>query len=142
MANICLAGSLTPRPLSRSERGGGAGRDRSRKDGVFSNVSPEFRTPLTLMAGPIQEVLEEHTLPEGVRERLELAQRNTLRLQKLVNNLLDFSRIEAGRERGRLLSQYDLATLTQDLVSNFQSAFEKAGLTLEFQQCRLFLSYM
>ncbi len=98
----------------------------------FSNVSHEFRTPLTLMAGPIQEVLEEDNLPEGVRERLELAQRNTLRLQKLVNNLLDFSRIEAGRERGHF-EPIDLATLTQDLVSNFQSAFEKAGLTLEFR---------
>jgi signal transduction histidine kinase/CheY-like chemotaxis protein len=98
----------------------------------FSNVSHEFRTPLTLMAGPIQEVLEEDTLPEGVRKRLELAQRNTLRLQKLVNNLLDFSRIEAGRERGHF-EPVDLATLTQDSVSNFQSAFLKAGLKLEFQ---------
>ena len=98
----------------------------------FSNVSHEFRTPLTLMAGPIQELLEEDTLPEGARERLELAQRNTLRLQKLVNNLLDFSRIEAGREQGHF-EPVDLAALTQDLVSSFRSAFERAGLTLEFR---------
>ena len=98
----------------------------------FSNVSHEFRTPLTLIAGPIQELLEEDTLPEGARERLELAQRNTLRLQKLVNNLLDFSRIEAGRERGHF-EPVDLAALTQDLVSSFRSAFERAGLTLEFR---------
>ena len=98
----------------------------------FSNVSHEFRTPLTLMAGPIQELLEGDTLPEGVRERLELVQRNTLRLQKLVNNLLDFSRIEAGREQGHF-EPVDLAALTQDLVSSFRSAFERAGLTLEFR---------
>ena len=98
----------------------------------FSNVSHEFRTPLTLMAGPIQELLEEGTLPEGARERLELAQRNTLRLQKLVNNLLDFSRIEAGREQGHF-EPVDLAALTKDLVSSFRSAFERAGLTLEFR---------
>jgi signal transduction histidine kinase/CheY-like chemotaxis protein len=98
----------------------------------FSNVSHEFRTPLTLMAGPIQELLEDVTLPEGAHERLELAQRNTLRLQKLVNNLLDFSRIEAGRVEGRF-EPVDLAVLTQDLVSSFRSAFDRAGLTLEFR---------
>lgn len=98
----------------------------------FSNVSHEFRTPLTLMAGPIQELLEDETLPDGVRERLEMAQRNTLRLQKLVNNLLDFSRIEAGREQGHF-EPVDLAALTQDLVSSFRSAFERVGLTLEFR---------
>ncbi len=98
----------------------------------FSNVSHEFRTPLTLMAGPIQEVLESDALPAAARERLELAQRNTLRLQKLVNNLLDFSRIEAGRGQG-FFEPVDLAAFTQDLVSSFHSAFERAGLRLEFR---------
>jgi len=98
----------------------------------FGNVSHEFRTPLTLMAGPIQELLDDDALPEGVRERLELAQRNTLRLQKLVNNLLDFSRIEAGREQGHF-EPVDLAALTQDLVSSFRSAFERVGVKLTFR---------
>jgi len=98
----------------------------------FSNVSHEFRTPLTLMAGPIQEVLEDDALPAAARERLELAQRNMLRLQKLVNNLLDFSRIEAGRGQGNF-EPVALAAFTQELVSSFHSAFERAGLTLEFR---------
>jgi len=62
-------------------------------------VSHEFRTPLTLMLGPLEDELAERTapLPPARRERLDTAHRNTLRLLRLVNTLLDFSRIEAGR---------------------------------------------
>ncbi len=69
------------------------------KTAFFSNVSHEFRTPLTLMLGPIEDMLQDtpaHLLPVH-RHRLETAHRNSLRLLKLVNSLLDFSRIEAGR---------------------------------------------
>src|SRR5262249_45559611 len=66
------------------------------KTAFFSNVSHEFRTPLTLMLGPLEDVLESG-LAEGQRSRLEVAHRNSLRLLRLVNTLLDFSRIEAGR---------------------------------------------
>ena len=70
------------------------------KTAFFSNVSHEFRTPLTLMLGPIEDVLERSArrgCRAGHRGRLETAHRNSLRLLKLVNSLLDFSRIEAGR---------------------------------------------
>lgn len=100
------------------------------KTTFFSNVSHEFRTPLTLMLGPIEDVLADG---EGVavrhRERLEVAQRNALRMQKLVNTLLDFSRIEAGRVQATFVP-VDLARLTTDLASNFRSACERAGLAL------------
>ena len=67
------------------------------KTTFFSNVSHEFRTPLTLMLGPLEEVLAHERLePEG-HERLATVRRNGLRLLKLVNTLLDFSRMEAGR---------------------------------------------
>ncbi len=96
----------------------------------FSNISHEFRTPLTLMAGPLHELLEEHVLADPVRERLELAERNLQRLQRLVNNLLDFSRIEAGRIRAAF-EPVDLEEFTRDLAGSFRSAFERAGLALE-----------
>jgi len=101
------------------------------KTTFFSNVSHEFRTPLTLMLGPVADLLAEidGSLPESQRERLEIAHRNGLRLQKLVNTLLDFSRIEAGRVQASY-EPTDLATLTADLASNFRSACEKAGLEL------------
>ena len=63
----------------------------------FSNVSHEFRTPLTLMLGPLEETIADVRVPQEARERLRLVERNAARMQKLVNSLLDFSRIEAGR---------------------------------------------
>ncbi|WDT74283.1 MAG: ATP-binding protein [Candidatus Manganitrophus sp.] len=95
----------------------------------FSNVSHEFRTPLTLMLGPIEEALSdnERPLPPEQRERVDLLHRNALRLLKLVNTLLDFSRIEAGRLQS-VYEPTDLASLTADLASVFRSAIEKAGL--------------
>lgn len=95
----------------------------------FSNVSHEFRTPLTLMLGPLQQALENRELPESVLADLTAAHRNGLRLLKLVNSLLDFSRVEAGRMQA-LFTPEDLATLTADLASNFRSACERAGLAL------------
>ena len=98
------------------------------KTAFFSNVSHEFRTPLTLMLGPIEDALADSAgLPSQQRERLEVAHRNALRLLKLVNTLLDFSRIEAGRAQA-FFEPVELSTLTAELASNFRSACERAGL--------------
>lgn len=100
------------------------------KTAFFSNVSHEFRTPITLLLGPIEESLRDtSTRPEKDVERLETAHRNGLRLLKLVNSLLDFSRIEAGREQATF-EPVDIAIFTSDLASGFRSLVERAGLTL------------
>lgn len=95
----------------------------------FSNVSHEFRTPLALMLGPLEEMLNDSSreLAERDRERLDTAHRNALRLLKLVNSLLDFARIEAGRAQASYVPT-DLASYTSELASMFRSAFESAGL--------------
>jgi signal transduction histidine kinase len=100
------------------------------KTAFFANVSHEFRTPLTLMLGPLEdELADADTLGPLHRERLETAHRNSLRLLRLVNSLLDFSRIESGRAQATYLPT-DLAAYTIDLASLFRSATEKAGLEL------------
>lgn len=82
------------------------------------------------MLGPIEDTLsEKHGLSPEQRERTEILHRNALRLLKLVNTLLDFSRIEAGRVQA-VYESTDLATLTTDLASSFRSVIEKAGMTL------------
>jgi PAS domain S-box-containing protein len=63
---------------------------------------------------------------------MEVAHRNALRMQKLVNTLLDFSRIEAGRMEGKF-SLVDICSYTQELASTFRSAIEKAGMKLVYQ---------
>ncbi|MGC1188431.1 MAG: ATP-binding protein [Candidatus Acidiferrales bacterium] len=100
------------------------------KTQFFANISHEFRTPLTLMMGPLEDALAaSEGLTSSNRERLELAHRNSLRLLKLVNTLLDFSRIEAGRIQASY-EPTDLALLTAELASVFRSAIERAGMRL------------
>ncbi len=99
------------------------------KTAFFSNVSHEFRTPLTLMLGPLEDALASADLAPQERDKIETAHRNSLRLLKLVNSLLDFSRIEAGRAQASY-EPVDLATFTAELASNFRSACERAGLGL------------
>ena len=98
------------------------------KTTFFSNVSHEFRTPLTLLLGPLEEALREARVQQdpASRSRLELIHRNGLRLQKLVNTLLDFSRIEAGRIEANY-ERTDLPALTAQLASMFDSAMKQAA---------------
>jgi PAS domain S-box-containing protein len=105
------------------------------KTAFFSNVSHEFRTPLTLMLGPLEDGLAS---PEGSpnREQTALIHRNGLRLLKLVNTLLDFSRIEAGRVQASY-EPADLSAVTTDLASAFRSAIENAGMCLTVTAPRL-----
>ena len=100
------------------------------KTAFFSNVSHEFRTPLTLMLGPLEDALADAgSLSVMQQDRLQVAHRNALRLLRLVNTLLDFSRIEAGRVLARF-QPTSLSEITVDLVSNFESACARAGLWL------------
>lgn len=102
--------------------------DRAKTE-FFNNISHEFRTPLMLLLAPLEDALSDFTYPlaPAQRERLELAQRNSLRLLKLVNTLLDFSRVEAGRFETNYEAT-DLATYTAGLASMFRGAIERAGL--------------
>src|SRR5262249_52927093 len=101
------------------------------KTTFFANVSHEFRTPLSLVLGPLEDTLaqRENSLSPADRERLTIAHRNGLGLLKLVNTLLEFSRIEAGRVQAAL-EPTDLSALTAELTSMFRSTVERAGLRL------------
>ena len=96
------------------------------KTAFFSNVSHEFRTPLTLLLGPVQDALATPDRSLGPEE-LATVNRNALRLLKLVNTLLDFARIEAGRADATLEAT-DLDTFTREVAGAFRSAIESAGL--------------
>lgn len=101
------------------------------KTEFFANVSHEFRTPLTLITGPAEDILLDSAEPlgPGQRQRVEVIRRNAGRLRRLVDNLLDFATIEAGKQSPdrHLL---DLAALTRELVASFGPAASHAGLQL------------
>jgi signal transduction histidine kinase/DNA-binding response OmpR family regulator len=101
------------------------------KTSFLQNISHEFRTPLALIAAPLATVLgtEQEELSPLVREELELAERGTRRLTRLVDTLLDFVRAGADQLQAQL-EPTDLAELTRDVTSMFRSVVEAAGLTL------------
>ena len=103
--------------------------DRVRTE-FFSNVSHEFRTPLTLMLGPLADALADPVPELGIqRDRIELANRSALRLLRLVNTLLDFARLEAGRSTASFIP-LDLGLLAVESASVFRAATDRAGLEL------------
>src|SRR3954454_561813 len=104
------------------------------KTDFFTNVSHEFRTPLTLLLGPAEDALRdaEEPLAPRQRQRVDVILRNGQRLLKLVNTLLDFSRLESGRVEARF-QPVDLAQYTRELASMFETAAERLGLFLRIE---------
>lgn len=102
------------------------------KSKFFSNISHEFRTPLTLISGPIQKQLSKSGLPEEERNNLEMMQRNTDRLLSLVNQLLDLAKIESGKAVLRI-SKSDIISFVEKLVENFAFAAKQRQIELQVE---------
>jgi signal transduction histidine kinase/DNA-binding NarL/FixJ family response regulator len=99
------------------------------KTTFLANVSHEFRTPLTLMLGPLDDALESLSADDALADRLRIVQRNGRRLLRLVNALLDFSRIEAGQSQPQL-AVVDLGALTAGVASSFSEVCRLADIEL------------
>lgn len=99
------------------------------KSAFLANVSHEFRTPLTLLLGPLEDELASAGTSAAGRERLEMARRNGQRLLRLVNSLLDFSRIEAGKAALQP-AVLDVGALTAGVASSFADVCRLAGIAL------------
>ncbi len=97
------------------------------KDEFFANVSAEFRSPLTLMLLPLEELAG---LPGPRAEPASIAFRNALRMLRLVNSLLAYAELEQGRAIPATREIADLAALTRDLAAVFRPAIERAGVEL------------
>ena len=100
------------------------------KSHFFANISHEFRTPLTLIKGPIERWLPEIERPE-MRQDFEMTQRNTNRLLKLVNQLLDISRLESGKMKLQARSE-NIVELTRQLTMAFESLASVNDIELRF----------
>ncbi|MGV8908154.1 MAG: ATP-binding protein [Propionicimonas sp.] len=98
------------------------------KSAFLANVSHELRTPLSLIFAPLEEVLDvDDGLTGRLRERLVLVRGNVVRLRRMVDAMLDFSRMEAGRIVPNL-TEVDVAALLRSLAAEFGPAIERAGL--------------
>ncbi|MFQ5570388.1 MAG: ATP-binding protein [Rhodothermales bacterium] len=99
----------------------------------FANVSHEFRTPLTLILGPVEDALNDAHGPVSstLRRQLQMMKRNGFRLQRLINQLLDLSKLEAGRMHLHVRRR-NLVAFLRGLVQSFSSLAERKHVTLQF----------
>jgi signal transduction histidine kinase/DNA-binding response OmpR family regulator/ligand-binding sensor domain-containing protein len=100
------------------------------KSRFFANISHEFRTPLTLIIGPLEHILSS-SLPDRMREKLKLMHRNSHRLQMLINRLLDLSRIDSGKMKMKAAPQ-DIIPFLKGILASFEQLIRKNKLDLEF----------
>lgn len=98
----------------------------------FTDISHELRTPLTLIAGPIEYILKEKPLSTDLRRELQVVERNTNRMLRLVNQILDFRKLQAHKMKLRL-QQFDVVAFTQNILDSFYSAAEEHHIRLEFK---------
>ncbi|GAB3327693.1 hypothetical protein GCM10027299_28660 [Larkinella ripae] len=104
------------------------------KSRFFTNLTHEFRTPLTLMLGPAEQVLA-HTREEHTRQQVGLLQRNAQRLLRLINQLLELSKLEAGKAR-LALAPDDWVGLVRGTLHSFESLARQNRISLRFTSDR------
>ena len=101
------------------------------KTQFFANISHEFRTPLTLIIGPLENALSGAMGPltDEVRSQLEIMLRNTLRFIRLINQLLDLAKLESGKMALKARPR-NLARLVEGIVYSFTAFTEQKGISL------------
>ena len=97
----------------------------------FTNISHEFRTPLTLIFAPLGELIANTKLQQDTRQALQLIQRNAMRLYRLVNQLMDFRKIEFKKMKPHV-SEIDLVSFVKEIVDSFKVLAKNKNIDLEF----------
>nr|WP_320057697.1 two-component regulator propeller domain-containing protein [uncultured Bacteroides sp.] len=98
----------------------------------FTNVSHELRTPLTLIAGPVEYVLKNSNLPDDAREQLVVVERNTSRMLRLVNQILDFRKIQ-NKKMKMQVQRVNVVAFVQRIMENFESLAEENHIDFVFE---------
>lgn len=98
----------------------------------FTNISHELRTPLTLISGPVEQVLKNDKLPADVREQLVVVERNTNRMLRLVNQILDFRKIQ-NKKMKMQVQRVDVVTFIRKVMDNFEAVAEEHRIDFLFQ---------
>ena len=97
----------------------------------FTNISHEFRTPLTLIFAPLGELIANTRIQQETKQSLQLIQRNVMRLYRLVSQLMDFRKIEFKKMKLHV-SEIDLVSFTKEIVDSFKILAKNKNIDLEF----------
>jgi len=98
---------------------------------LFTNISHEIRTPLTLILGPLEKLISKKVPDEEIPSHLALVYRNTRQLDRLINQLLDFRKLETGNLKLEL-TQDDMVDLISNVVKSFDEYAKDKQITLKF----------
>lgn len=98
----------------------------------FTNISHELRTPLTLIAGPVEYVLKNSKLPDDARDQLQVVERNTDRMLRLVNQILDFRKIQ-NRKMKMQVQEIDVVPFVRRIMDNFEAMAEEHHIDFVFE---------
>ncbi|MCA9523991.1 MAG: response regulator, partial [Myxococcales bacterium] len=101
------------------------------KSRFFTNVTHELRTPLTLILAPLEDALLNKQLPDDQRESISMMYRQATQLHRLINDLLDLSKIDAGELR-LMIAEFDLDTLLREVITSFEPLAARKSITLDF----------
>ncbi len=102
------------------------------KTSFFTNISHEFRTPLTLIKGPVTEMLEQFKDDPKVQQRLKLVQRNSDLLLKLINQLLDLAKLESGTLKVEK-TDGEVYSFIRGIAGSFESLARQKGIDLKVE---------
>ena len=105
----------------------------------FTNISHEFRTPLTLILAPLEDLLANAKKGSAHQRTLNLIHKNVIRLLRLINQLIDFRKIEVDKMRLRA-SENDLIAFTSEIIESYQSFADKRSIDLRFITKERFLN--
>jgi signal transduction histidine kinase/ligand-binding sensor domain-containing protein/DNA-binding response OmpR family regulator len=98
---------------------------------LFTNISHEIRTPLTLILGPLEKLMSKKVPEQEIYSHLALVHRNTRQLDSLINQLLDFRKMETGNLKLELIED-DMVRLVSDVVGSFEEYAKEKQITLKF----------
>ena len=98
----------------------------------FTDISHELRTPLTLISGPVEYILGNTKLPDDAREQLQVVERNTNRMLRLINQILDFRKIQ-NRKMKMQVQRMDVVAFTRKIMANFESVAEEHQIDFLFE---------
>ena len=105
----------------------------TKKIQFFTNISHEFRTPLTLILSPLEDILNEHSLPENIKKKHGIIHKNANRLKRLIDELMDFRKLQFN-EIPLVITLFDVVVLVDDIMGHYYEEAQQRNIALSLEK--------